>query len=80
MRRVPASLAAPLEYTGLLWSFALGYLIWGDVPAQAVFLGAGLIVLSGALVVLGEWQPRRQAAPMALDGAEIARAEPSATG
>jgi drug/metabolite transporter (DMT)-like permease len=80
LRRVPASLAAPLEYTGLLWSFALGYLIWGDVPAQAVFLGAGLIVLSGALVVLGEWQPRRQAAPMALDGAEIARAEPSATG
>jgi drug/metabolite transporter (DMT)-like permease len=58
LRRVPASLAAPLEYSGLLWSFALGYLIWGDAPAPAVVAGAGLITVGGALVLLPEWQPQ----------------------
>ena len=62
IRRIPASLAAPLEYTGLLWSFALGYLIWQSVPPSAVFAGAGLIMFSGALVVLGEWRSARRAA------------------
>ena len=56
IRRAPASVAAPLEYTGLLWSFALGFVIWGDVPAPAVFIGAGLICLSGLLVIVGEWR------------------------
>jgi drug/metabolite transporter (DMT)-like permease len=62
LRRVPASLAAPLEYTGLLWAFALGSLIWGDVPAIGVALGAGLITVSGLLAVLGECRAERPAA------------------
>jgi drug/metabolite transporter (DMT)-like permease len=76
LRRVPASLAAPLEYSGLLWAFGLGYLIWNDVPATAVFLGAGLIVLSGALVIIAECQATR-ASPNAGYGG--AAAEPSIT-
>ncbi|RUU08292.1 DMT family transporter, partial [Mesorhizobium sp. M7A.T.Ca.TU.009.01.3.2] len=51
MKRTPASVLAPLEYTSLLWAFALGFAIWGDVPRREVFLGAALIVAAGLLIV-----------------------------
>ena len=51
---------APFEYTSLIWAFCLSYLIWGDIPKAQVFLGAGLIILSGMFVVFGEWQARRR--------------------
>ncbi|AZO55512.1 MULTISPECIES: DMT family transporter [unclassified Mesorhizobium] len=54
MKRTPASILAPLEYSSLLWSFALGFAIWGDVPRREVFLGAALIVAAGLLIVGGE--------------------------
>jgi drug/metabolite transporter (DMT)-like permease len=50
MRRAPASLLAPFEYTALLWAFALGYLVWGDVPDAPVFMGALMIISSGIVV------------------------------
>ena len=56
IRRAPASLAAPLEYSGLLWSFALGFMIWNDVPSSAVVLGAVLVAVSGAVLIVGEWR------------------------
>jgi drug/metabolite transporter (DMT)-like permease len=54
MKRTPASILAPLEYTSLLWAFALGFAIWGDVPRREVFFGAALIVAAGLLIVGGE--------------------------
>lgn len=53
-RRAPASVIAPAEYSGLIWAFLLGYLIWGDVPAAAVWVGAGLIAFAGALLFVME--------------------------
>jgi S-adenosylmethionine uptake transporter len=46
-RLAPASAVAPFEYVTLVWAFAWGYLIWHDWPAEHVFFGAGLILLSG---------------------------------
>ena len=54
MKHAPASVAAPLEFTALIWAFGLGFLIWGDVPVLAVFAGAALIMLSGLMVVTSE--------------------------
>ncbi|MBZ9808642.1 DMT family transporter [Mesorhizobium sp. BR1-1-9] len=54
MKRTPASIIAPLEYTSLLWAFALGFAIWGDVPRREVFFGAALIIAAGLLIVGGE--------------------------
>ncbi|TGW07408.1 EamA/RhaT family transporter, partial [Mesorhizobium sp. M2D.F.Ca.ET.145.01.1.1] len=48
------SILAPLEYTSLMWAFALGFAIWGDVPRREVFLGAALIVAAGLLIIGGE--------------------------
>ncbi|HUL08504.1 MAG TPA: DMT family transporter [Candidatus Acidoferrum sp.] len=61
-RMAPASLIAPFEYTSLLAAFALSFLIWGDVPPLAVFLGAALIIASGALVIGTEWVDGRRRA------------------
>jgi drug/metabolite transporter (DMT)-like permease len=58
-RMAPAAIMATVEYSSLLWAFLLGYLIWGDIPPLAVFAGAGLILLSGVLMLATE---RRRAA------------------
>jgi drug/metabolite transporter (DMT)-like permease len=56
LRRAPASVLAPFQYSSLLWAFLLGWLVWADWPRDEVFLGALLILASGALAV---WQQRR---------------------
>jgi drug/metabolite transporter (DMT)-like permease len=53
-RRAPASVIATVEYTALLGAFLLGFLIWGDIPALMVWLGAALIVIAGCVLVVGE--------------------------
>ncbi|MGH6934257.1 MAG: DMT family transporter [Dongiaceae bacterium] len=58
-RLAPASLVAPFEYSSLVWAFILTYVIWADLPRTAVFLGAAVIILSGLLVVFGEWRSGR---------------------
>ena len=50
MRRAPVSVLAPFEYTSLVWAFALGYLIWSDVPGSNVFAGAALIFSAGMII------------------------------
>jgi len=54
VRLAQASAVAPMEFSGLLWSFVFGYCLFGDIPALGVFFGAGLILLSGGMVVMGE--------------------------
>ena len=57
-RYAPASALAPVEYTGLVWAFFYGYLIWADIPGLKVFAGAALIVSSSLGLV---WWERRVA-------------------
>lgn len=57
-RFAPASVLAPIEYTGLVWAFAFGYLVWRDVPAWNVFAGAAVITASSLALV---WFERRRA-------------------
>ncbi len=45
------SLIAPFEYTALIWSSILGFMIWGDVPDIYAITGTGLIVASGLYVI-----------------------------
>ena len=59
MRRAPVSVLAPFEYSSLIWAFALGFLIWGDIPAFQVFIGAALIFSAGMIIILGERFGRR---------------------
>lgn len=54
MRRAPVSVLAPFEYSSLIWAFALGYLIWSDVPGSNVFVGAALIFSAGMIIIVRE--------------------------
>ena len=45
------SLIAPFEYTALIWSALLGYLIWNDVPDALAISGALLIIGSGIYII-----------------------------
>ncbi|UMY18947.1 DMT family transporter [Methylobacterium organophilum] len=60
--RAPANVLAPFLYTQLLWSVALGFLVFGDRPSGWTLAGAAIIVASG-LVLLAEdaarWSRRR---------------------
>ena len=45
------SLIAPFEYTALIWSAAIGYLVWGDIPDIYAVTGAVLIIGSGVYII-----------------------------
>jgi drug/metabolite transporter (DMT)-like permease len=57
-RFAPASLVAPFDYSQIIWTAALGYLVFGDVPTLATWLGSALIVLSGLYIL--EREARRR--------------------
>lgn len=54
MRRAPVSVLAPFEYSSLIWAFVLGYVIWNDIPAHNVAIGAALIFCAGLLIISSE--------------------------
>jgi drug/metabolite transporter (DMT)-like permease len=54
MRRAPVSVLAPFEYSSLIWAFVLGYVIWQDIPAHNVAIGAALIFCAGLLIISSE--------------------------
>ena len=60
IRLAPASVVAPISFSSLIWAFLLGFAIWGDVPDIAVFIGAGLILLSGLVVTGTEFRTLRR--------------------
>lgn len=55
-RHAEASTLAPMEYSGLVWAFLYGYLIWAEVPTWNVIAGAFLIVGSSLMLI---WWERR---------------------
>lgn len=61
-RYAPASALAPVEYTGLIWAFLYGYIIWADIPAINVFVGAIFIAAASLILVL--WERGKTSAPV----------------
>jgi drug/metabolite transporter (DMT)-like permease len=53
-RYADLSVIAPFEYTSLLLSLIIGYVIFGDVPTLMMIIGASIVVCSGIFVVLRE--------------------------
>jgi drug/metabolite transporter (DMT)-like permease len=46
----PASVLSPFVYTQLIWMIALGYLLFGDLPAAATLVGGALVIGSGLYI------------------------------
>ena len=56
-RRIPAAVLGTVEYSALVWSFVLGFLIWHEIPAPRVYLGAAMVVAAGLILA---WSERRR--------------------
>jgi drug/metabolite transporter (DMT)-like permease len=53
-RYADASVIAPFEYSQLLFAIALGFWIFGDVPAWTTLIGAAIVIASGLFVIWRE--------------------------
>jgi len=54
-----ASAVAPFEYTSMPFALIIGYYLWGDWPDWTSFVGSGLIIFSGLLIVFIDSRSRR---------------------
>jgi len=50
-RRAQAAVVAPFQYSQMLWGVLLGFLVWSDVPAPSVVVGATIVVGSGLFIL-----------------------------
>lgn len=62
-RHAPASLAAPFDYTAMVWAVLLGWWFWGEVPDSWVYVGTGVIIGSGVLIAVHERRVAIKARP-----------------
>ncbi len=71
-RYADAAVLAPFDYAQILWGSALGYLIWSEVPAGTLWIGAAVLVASGLYIAHREaklgllGRARRRAPPAEL--------------
>jgi drug/metabolite transporter (DMT)-like permease len=63
----PPSAAGPFYYFMLVWSAALGFVFWGDMPTLALFAGSATVVGSG-LFLLGMRQAGNLSLPTRIQG------------
>lgn len=55
-RYAEASAVAPLDYTGMIMSVAIGYLVFSEVPTISILSGSLLVIVSGLVIILREYQ------------------------
>jgi drug/metabolite transporter (DMT)-like permease len=48
-----AAVIAPSQYSQIIWSSILTYIIWDEVPTPMTFIGSCIIVLGGYIVMKG---------------------------
>lgn len=58
-RRASAAVLAPFDYTHMVWAVIYGYLIWDFLPSGRTWLGAGIVVASGLVVLYREQRALR---------------------
>ena len=61
--RAEVSVLAPFEYSMLIWTVALGYLVWDELPTANMWAGAVLIIGAGIYVAHREARRRGSAVP-----------------
>jgi drug/metabolite transporter (DMT)-like permease len=55
-RYAEASVIAPFDYLSMIWAIAVGYFLFGQLPATIVVVGAAIVVLAGIYVI---WRERQ---------------------
>ena len=52
LARIPASVAAPLDYTGLLWALLIDWFVFAQFPGALGITGSVLVTVSALVIVL----------------------------
>lgn len=60
----PASVAAPFDYTHLIWSVVIGWYVWGDFPDIHTWIGCAIVVASGLYILYRETVKRAPVPPL----------------
>lgn len=50
-RLAPASQVGPFTYSSLLWASLAGWFFWSEIPSISTLTGAGLIIISGLMLL-----------------------------
>ncbi len=53
-RHAEASVLAPFDYTTILWATLLGFLVWGEIPGNHIWLGVAIVMASGLYILYRE--------------------------
>ncbi|GAA0734151.1 DMT family transporter [Sphingomonas japonica] len=67
LRLAPVAVVLPMDYSSLIWATALGWLLFGVLPAPLTWLGAPIIIASGLYIVWREHRLRRAASLAPID-------------
>jgi drug/metabolite transporter (DMT)-like permease len=59
LRRAPASVVVPYQYTTIVWGVVVGLLIFGDQPRAHVLAGAAIIIAAGLFIFFREQKVAR---------------------
>jgi drug/metabolite transporter (DMT)-like permease len=59
-RYAEPSLLAPFDYTSMIWAVAFGFLIFGEVPALLVLIGAAVVTAAGVFIAFREHRLGRE--------------------
>lgn len=59
LRLAPVSVVLPMDYSNLVWSALIGWLVFATLPSPALWLGAPLIIASGLYIVFREHRLQR---------------------
>ena len=54
LHAAPATAVSPFYYFLLVWSLALGFIVWGDVPSAGLLIGSSIVVVSGLFLLYHE--------------------------
>ncbi len=54
LRWAPLSVVLPMDYSTIIWTTLLGWLLWGDWPMSTTWIGAALIIASGLYIAWRE--------------------------
>jgi len=55
-RHADMSIIAPFEYSSLILSLVVGYLVFGDVPTMQMLIGGAIVIASGIFIIFREHQ------------------------
>src|SRR5262249_1855777 len=61
-RYAEPSLLAPFDYIAMIWAVSFGFLIFAEVPAVMVLVGAAVVTASGVFIAIREHRIGRELA------------------